>query len=174
MGSKRVCFEELYEAYASEIKRFIFVEARKNPDLTEDLFQNTWENVLRYLHTLTDAEKARAWLYAIARNEAKRYFHNKKIRLFDESMLNDEDALMNVADEREQEFPEAMADADLLAQLVNRLSIEEQQLILLHYYYDMSIKDIAEMGMANYNTVKSLMRRAVGKMKKMAAEPRVI
>ena len=169
MGSKHIRFEELYEAYAPEIKRFIFASARKDPDLTEDLFQNTWENALKYLHTLEDGEKARAWLYSIARNEAKRHFANRKTKLFDESMMEDGEDILDIAD-GEEGFPEAMANSDMLAGLVNRLSAPEQQLILLHYYYDMSMKDIADMGRANYNTVKSLMRRAVGKMKKMAEE----
>ena len=170
MKGKNICFEELYEACAAEIRRFIFVEVRKNSDLTEDIFQSTWENALRYLHTLKDPEKGRAWLYAIARNEAKRHFHNRKIRLFDASLRTGEEETLEVPDPALEEFPEALANADLLANLMGRLSEEEQQLILLHYYYDMSLKDIAAMGRANYNTVKSLTRRAIEKLKRFAAE----
>jgi RNA polymerase sigma-70 factor (ECF subfamily) len=170
MKGKIICFEALYEAYAVEIRRFIFVEVRKNPDLTEDIFQSTWENALRYLHTLKDPEKGRAWLYAIARNEAKRHFHNRKIRLFDASLLTGEEEVLDAPDPTSEDFPEALANTDLLSNLMSRLSEEEQQLILLHYYYDMSLKDIAVMGRANYNTVKSLTRRAIQKLKRFAED----
>jgi RNA polymerase sigma-70 factor (ECF subfamily) len=170
MKRNRIAFEGLYEDYAAEIKRFIFVEVRRDPDLTEDIFQCTWENALKYLHTLKEPESARAWLYAIARNEAKRHFHSRKIRLFDEALLGGDEDLQNLPDEGDTDFPEALANVDFLSKLMDGLSPEEQQLILLHYYYDMSLKEIAEMGRANYNTVKSLTRRTLLKLKKRAEE----
>jgi RNA polymerase sigma-70 factor (ECF subfamily) len=174
MENQEMKFEELYDAYWLEIKKFIFVQARRDTELTEDIFQNTWMNAYRYLSTIRDPGTARAWLYAIARNEAKRYFHERRVWLFPEGISAAQDDEGGTTLEQEDEaagtFPEALADADLLKRLLGGLSDAEQQLILLRYAYDMSIKDIAEMYSANYNTLKSSIRRALDRLRAAAAQ----
>jgi RNA polymerase sigma-70 factor (ECF subfamily) len=157
-------FEALYEQYAPEIKRFIFTICRRDPALTEDLFQSAWLNAWRGLGTLKDEGAVRAWLYAIARNEARRHFYKNRADLG----LGEADGENEPADEASSRFPEAFADKDLVSRLLGRLGAGEQQLILLHYAYDMSLKDIAGLYGANYNTVKSGMRRAIAKLKYFA------
>jgi RNA polymerase sigma-70 factor (ECF subfamily) len=168
MRDKHKYFETLYDAYWLEIKRFIYVEARRDAGLAEDIFQNTWENAFRYLHTLKDESKARAWLYSIAKNEAKRYFSNHRTEFFLRTVSSDDENGPDPEDFAESAFPEVLADADFLIGLLNRLSDEEQQLILLHYCYDMRLKEIAELYGTNYNTLKSVTRRAIEKLRAFA------
>jgi RNA polymerase sigma-70 factor (ECF subfamily) len=165
-------FEELYEAHGPGVKRFIFTQARRDAEATEDIFQNTWENVFRYLHTLHDRKAAKSWLYSIAKNEAARYYIRRDRRAPQQALMSidDEDA-PDPVDEGADAFPDRLADADRLAGLIGRLSEAEQRLVLLHYGYDMSLSDIAALTGANYNTVKSMMRRAAAKLRKFADEP---
>jgi RNA polymerase sigma factor (sigma-70 family) len=166
MEVTREFFEELYEAHGIGVKRFIFTQARRDADATDDIFQNTWENVFRYLHTLKERGKAKSWLYSIAKNEATRYFsHSEKQP--PQSLLNAEDA-PDPIDVGADAFPEALADMDQLAGLIGQLTEAEQQLMLLHYSYDMSLSEIASLTGANYNTVKSVTRRATIKIRKLA------
>jgi RNA polymerase sigma-70 factor (ECF subfamily) len=118
---------------------------------------------------LKDRAAVRAWLYSIARNETKRYFHNNRIRLFPNTISIDEPDGPDAEDPIESTFPEVLANAELLAELLNRLTEEEQQLILLHYYYDLSLKEIAEINDVNYNTLKSITRRAMARLRSLAA-----
>ncbi|MDR3305083.1 MAG: sigma-70 family RNA polymerase sigma factor [Clostridiales Family XIII bacterium] len=170
MEESKLVFEEVYSAYALEIKRFIFTSARRDAELTEDIFQNTWMNAYRYLSSVKDVGAVRAWLYSIARNEAKRYFYEHRTWLFPEGITGEQNAGAEPEDEVESAFPEALANADLLERLLSGLGDAEQQLILLHYGYDMSLKDVAELYGANYNTLKSSMRRAVGRLRQLAQE----
>jgi RNA polymerase sigma-70 factor (ECF subfamily) len=170
MMDGRAYFETIYDAYWLEIKRFIYVETGRNAEFAEDIFQNTWENAFRYLHTLKDESKARAWLYAIAKNEAKRCFAKRRAEFFTRAIPLDEENGVDVEDLSESTFPEAFANAELLVGLLNRLTDEEQQLILLHYCYDMRLKEIAELYGANYNTLKSVTRRALAKLRAFAEE----
>jgi RNA polymerase sigma-70 factor (ECF subfamily) len=168
MDEGRTFFEKLYEAHCVDVKRFIYTEARRDAEATEDIFQNTWENAYRYLDTLRERDKAVAWLYSIARNEARRYFSRlKKVFLFESASLDDEKA-PDPPDDGANSFPDALADADLLAELIGQLSEDEQQLLLLRYRYDVSFTDIADMLGANYNTVKSVALRATRKLRKLA------
>jgi len=161
-------FEKLYNEHYAEIRRFIFTIARRDQDMTDDISQNVWQNVFRYISSLNDPASARAWLYSIARNEAKRYFANRHIVFFADALTLDEEEVASVTDERDSAFPEALANSDLLAKLLGRLGEDQQRLIILHYAYDMGLNEIAEMSGTNYNTLKSNFRRAMEKLR-MAA-----
>jgi RNA polymerase sigma-70 factor (ECF subfamily) len=180
--NKEKIFTKLYDAHWLEIQKFIFVQARRDAGYTEEIFQNTWENAWRYLHTLKDPDAARAWLYSIARNEAKRFFADRHVKIFTnvipfsaasgsgDSADGGTDGAEASADPQASLFPEKLADEHLLATLLGRLSDEEQQLILLHYAYDMSLKDISTLYDVNYNTLKSITRRALSRLRAMAEE----
>jgi len=161
-------FEKLYNELYAEIRRFIFTIARRDQDMTDDISQNVWQNVFRYMDSLRDRDSARAWVYSIARNEAKRYFANRHIVFFSETLSLDDDEVISVADEQDSAFPEALANGDLLAKLLGMLGTDDQRLIILHYAYDMGLNEIAELGGINYNTLKSNFRRAMEKLKKAA------
>ncbi|MDR1067693.1 MAG: RNA polymerase sigma factor [Clostridiales Family XIII bacterium] len=161
-------FEKLYDEYWLEIKKFIYVNARRDADVTDEIFQNTWENAYRYFGTLRGENAARAWLYSIARNEAKRYFEKNQFALAAVSLDAADDGepfTAEPADESASAFPNAFADGELVKQLLNILGDEEQRVILLHYAYGIRLTEIAETTGLNYNTVKSVTRRAVEKMK---------
>jgi RNA polymerase sigma-70 factor (ECF subfamily) len=161
-------FEELYETHGRGIKRFIFTQSRCDAEATEDIFQNTWENVFRYLHTLRERSAAKSWLYSIAKNEATRYYSRVDRNMPQFILSIDDDDAPDPADEDAEAFPDALADTDQLAGLIGKLTDAEQQLMLLHYSYDMSLSEIAVLTGANYNTVKSATRRATIKLRKLA------
>ena len=164
-------FEKVYREHYAEIRRFIFTIARRDPDITDDISQNTWQNAFTYFGSLRNKDSVRPWLYAIARNEAKRYFANQHTAFFSNALPLDEDEEpIEVVDERDSEFPEALADEDLLAKLLDKLNEDEQRLILLHYAYDIGLTEIAEVGGIKYNTLKSTFRRAMEKLRKAAIE----
>jgi len=166
----RMDFETVYNTYHEELKRFIYTIARCDREMTEDISQNVWQNVFQYLSGLKNPEAVRGWLYTIARNEAKRYFTKRDVRLFTDVSELGADPGLEPADEGESHFPDALANTDLLIKLLNRLSKSEQQLVLLYYYYDVGLTEIADMNGANYNTVKSTFRRTMAKLKKAAEE----
>ena len=163
MNNKHEEFNAIYDAYFLEIKKFIFTIARRDTSITDDIFQNTWENAYRYFHTLKDVDSVRAWLYTIARNETKRWYSQKTNKMFTEIDSIDAEDAPEILDDT-VDFPEELANKDLLAKTINKLSEEEQQLIILNYYYDISLKEIAAMYGMNYNSLKSITRRALKKL----------
>jgi RNA polymerase sigma-70 factor (ECF subfamily) len=169
MNTNQTLFETLYERYAPEIKRFLFTIARRDNEATNDVFQNTWMNVWRYLGSLKEEGAARAWLYAVAKNEAKRYYSTRRQGPAVEPVsLDDVDSVFEPLDETESRFPEALCDADQLKGLLAGLPDDDQQLILLHYAYGIALAEVAELRGSNYNTVKSQLRRALAKLRAAA------
>jgi len=170
MSTSVADFEKTYNDYYTEIRRFIFTIARRDMNMTDDISQNVWENVYRYYGSLRDTASVRAWLYSIARNEARRYFANRHIVFFTDALTLDEGDVISVVDEQDSAFPEALADADLLAKLISMLDDDEQRIVFLHCAYDIGLKEIAQMDGINYNTLKSNYRRAMAKLRKAAIE----
>ncbi|MDR0886944.1 MAG: sigma-70 family RNA polymerase sigma factor [Clostridiales Family XIII bacterium] len=166
-----IFFEKLYRTHKNEIAKFIYAMMESESTAADDIFQCVWRNAFRYLDSLENRDKARAWLYAIARTEIKHYFSKRTINLPIERGTDDEDSIFEEPEDmRSSDFPQALADADLLIQLLNQLDISQQRIVILYYYYDMSLKDIAETRHENYNTVKSLYRRAMAKLRVNAKE----
>ena len=163
-------FEKIYREFYAEIRRFIFTISRCDPYITDDISQNTWQNAWRYFGSLNDMTAVRSWLYAIARNEAKRYFANRHTAFFSNVLTLDDEGVEDVIDESDSAFPESLANNDLLAKLLGTLSEDEQRLILLYYAYDVDLKEIANISGTNYNTLKSTFRRAMEKLRKAAGE----
>ena len=169
MDTKQNSFEALYEKYAPEIKRFLFTISPRDPEATNDVFQNTWINVWRYFESLKDKNAARAWLYSIAKNEAKRYYSSRSNEPVFEPIYQDEEGRYDEPwDEAESHFPDALCDADQLKGLLVQLSESDQQLILLHFLYGIAVSEIAELRGTNYNTAKSQLRRALTKLREIA------
>ena len=165
MNNEHATFDEIYDAHYLEIKKFIYTIARRDYIITDDIFQNTWENAYKYFHTLKDESSVRAWLFTIARNETKRWFSQSSNKMFAEISSTDAEDAPEIPDEKEKDFPEALANSDMLTKALNMLTEEEQQLILLHYYYDLSLKDISVMYNMKYNSLKSITRRALVKLR---------
>ncbi|MDR3073017.1 MAG: sigma-70 family RNA polymerase sigma factor [Clostridiales Family XIII bacterium] len=163
-------FETIYKTYHAEIGRFIYTIARCDVGIAEDISQNTWQNVFQYLNRLNENSALRGWLYTIARNEAKRYFSQHGVRMYTEVFAQNPESEPEIVDDNESRFPEALANRDLLIKLLNQLTKEEQQIILLHDYYDIGLNEIAETDGSNYNTVKSTYRRTMAKLRRAAEE----
>ena len=170
MSASNKIFEKIYSEYYAEIRRFIYTIARRDPDITDDISQNMWQNVWRYIGSLRDESSARSWLYAIARNEAKRYFANRHTAFFSNAQTLEEEEAGDIVDEPDSAFPDELANSDLLAKLLDRLGPEEQRLILLYYAYDVGLKEISQLSGMNYNTLKSNFRRTMEKLRAAAIE----
>ncbi|MEL7658863.1 MAG: sigma-70 family RNA polymerase sigma factor, partial [Bacillota bacterium] len=64
------------------------------------------------------------------------------------------------------DFTKYIEDRDCIMSLMKELSEEEQQLYILHYYYDMPLKEISELLNLNYSTTRSMHMRGMAKMRK--------
>lgn len=75
---KMKLFEKIYAVYEDEIKRFIYALTRNDPFDSEEIFQNAMVGALKDLYCLRDNSKMKAWIFAIAKAESKRYYAEKQ------------------------------------------------------------------------------------------------
>ncbi len=161
-------FERVCIIYSKELQTFIYTLTRKDQFAAEEIYQNTMLGALKGLWHLRDNRKMKDWIFAIAKEESKRYYvKNNMVRAHEyhfiiEDIQADMDGLID--------FTKSIEDKEFVERLINSLSDEAKQLYALHYYYGLPLKEISEILNLNYNTIRSMHTRGIAKMRKMIIE----
>jgi len=150
--------EELVSDYQREIINFHFRFVGNRFD-AEDLAQETFIKAYKKLDSLKNLEKARSWLYSIARNTLIDFFRkhkNKDISLSDA-------LLENIAGGTGVDYQNQAVNSEISRELdrcIDRLVKEDRAIVRLLYYEGFSYKEITELLHINENTLKSRLHRA--------------
>lgn len=117
-----------------------------------DIVQEGAYKAMRKAGSLQEESFAGTWIYRIMINTAKDYV--KKYRR-EYEVLNE-----NMIDTKEQ-------DSDLdLREAVDKLPMQEKTLIILRFYEDKPLAEIAEILQENLSTVKSRLYRTLEKLRR--------
>ena len=145
----RLTYNSVYKAAKALIQ---------DEDTVLDIVQDSYVKAFQSLDQLDSPENFRAWIKRIASNKAKDYLKKKKPILFSE-MANEDGEEIDFRDENIDHIPEEVLDRKettrLMDEILSSLSEDQRMAIGLHYYQDMSIKEIAELMGCSENTVKS-------------------
>ena len=160
-------FDKLYNLTSKEVW-FTCVSLIKNQDNAEDIMQNTYLTAFLNLNNLEDDSKFSSWVKRIAVNKCKDFFKSKAEQLSDyeeveklgEFMETDELMLP-------EEYIKRSEKREIILQLMgNALSAFQYQTVIMYYFDNMSVAEIAEVFECTENTVKSRLNLARVKMKK--------
>ncbi|MFO7952021.1 MAG: RNA polymerase sigma factor [Bacillota bacterium] len=150
--SRRRLFEAYYrKTYAVA---YNILRSRENAeDITQDAFIKAFQNI----NQLKDGSKFGAWMAVIASNLARNYLKREKKVLY-----TDEEAVTSGASEANYTEDAALRtlDTERVREAIKKLPPEQYQLIVLQYYYDLRVEDIASMLKLRIGTVKSRLHRA--------------
>ena len=156
-----------YTVLATRIAdRFLSVARRILRDvyLAEDATQQALVSVWRELPRLREPERFDAWAYRILVHAC--YAEGRHHRRWEPSMrwIGHEAVAPDTL--------EAVADRDQIARGFRRLSIDHRTVIVLHYYLDLPLVDVAEILDIPAGTVKSRLHRGLEAMRaSMHARP---
>lgn len=156
----RHAYAALFSRYAPRIKAFVMGQGLTATE-AEDLAQDTMLSVWRKAH-LFDPKKAQAvtWIYSIARN----------LRI---DLARKAKRVRDLPEDLWQAEPEKPADQGLVdgedtrsvAVLLKTLPQEQQTILKLSFYEDLSHGDIAKALAIPLGTVKSRMRLAMARLR---------
>jgi RNA polymerase sigma-70 factor (ECF subfamily) len=142
----RDAFADLIKRYERPLRYFID-GLLGNPEVAEDIFQETWLAVIGRISSLKKADAFPAWLYRIARNKV--YQQLRRTRQL--SRLSDNVAVPNHIDD-DVFSPE---DAAKVHQCLRALQPEHKEVLMLRFLEQMSYQHIAEVLNCSSGTVKS-------------------
>jgi RNA polymerase sigma-70 factor, ECF subfamily len=157
----REAFDRLFRLLQEPLYRYIFslVGARAP---AEDVLQEVFILIYRKIRWLREPELLRPWAYRIATREA--FKHLKRERRWADK-IEDEAVLVDLpAPSRDELAPEMIAQ--LVAQLVERLSPASRAVIVLHYLHEMPLAEIAEVMGVAVGTVKSRLNYGLDLMRR--------
>ena len=151
-----------------------------NEDDAWDVIQESYMQVLNKIETLENPDAFSGWFNMIIVNKAKEFLRkngriSKKTMSFDDVKVDSSDdenlTLDNVIEDEQQELelissPEQKELSKDIMALVDALGDDRREAILLHYFNDMSVKDIAASLGVNENTVKSRLFQARKELEK--------
>lgn len=168
--SRMQLFEKTFIEYNNDLQNFIYSLTRQDLHAMEDIFQNTMVQAIQGLNSIKDINKMKAWLFSIAKAEARRYYNrNQSILKMEHNNYIEYENLIDIEIDL-NDFTRALENKELILSILSQLSDEEQQIYILHYIYDISLKEISEILRINYNTVRSIHVRGLYKFKKICKE----
>ncbi|GIW00640.1 RNA polymerase sigma factor [Roseiflexus sp.] len=151
-----MAFGELYARYARHILRYMYVRTRE-PELAQDLTQETFIRVIKGIGGLQyRGEKMfLGWLYTIAGNVL--IGQTRRRQIFASSL----DDTMDVTDPRGHEAVSSLFERLSLQHAIAQLTVEQQHVLMLKFFGDMTNQEIAATIGKTEGAVKALQYRAL-------------
>jgi RNA polymerase sigma factor (sigma-70 family) len=150
----RAAGETLYGRYFRPLYRFF---RAKVPDDYEDLIQTTMLECVRSRDRFRGDAPFRAFLFGVARHRLLHYLRAKGGNRLD---FDASQSSMADVDPRPSTILARQAEHQLLLEAMQRLPVDLQLALELHYWEELGTKELAEVLEIPQGTVKSRLRRA--------------
>jgi RNA polymerase sigma-70 factor (ECF subfamily) len=150
----------------------------KDPDLTEDIFQETFVKVVMTIRQGRYVENGKfsAWLTCIARNLIIDHFRQEKA----EAVVSTDDENYDVLNRRElseKTIEDAMVERQICQDirfLIKQLPDLQREVLVMRYYQNLSFKEIADLTGVSINTALGRMRYALMNLRRRAKDCNIV
>lgn len=144
-------FEQLFELYKYKALRTVYSMTR-DKDVSEDIVQEVFVVCYTSIKDLKNPEYFKTWFYRILTRTTWRYMEKEKRlipveEIFRKSEASNENSSLDKLEQKES--------AELIYQEIQKLQPKLQTTIILYYYNEFSVKEIAQIMGCFEGTVKS-------------------
>ena len=154
--------EKLMHEYGDALLRTCYLYL-KDYHLAEDAVQETFIKAMKSYDSFEHRSSEKTWLMRIAINCCKNVM---RTRWFRTRQNNWENFMNRMSDDPIDDFLEK----DSVSAAIMELNTDDRQIIVLYYYQELSVKEIAIVIGKSENTTLQRLNRARGKMKKILTE----
>lgn len=153
---------ELFNAFYNDLYYFA-LKTVKEEDLALDVTQEAFVEIINTIGKLEEPAAFVTWAKQITYHQCTRYFKKKKDVIVDED--EDGNTVFDTLKEENSEFiPDEALDKDdfkkTILAILNELSEEQRSAVMMYYFDEMSVKQIAEIQGTTEGTVKSRLNYA--------------
>jgi RNA polymerase sigma-70 factor (ECF subfamily) len=175
-GNDPKAFGELYDRYYPRILGYVYRITGDYSiacDITSETFLKAWIKIGTFKWRGISIS---SWFFKIASNELNQYFRRKTFTphtLLDQSLAG----LTAFSTGRGGQEPDPSSRLEQLEEyrnmhaILNTLSPDYRKVIALRYFEELSIRQISEILGKREGTIRSLLFRGLGKMKKLIDPP---
>jgi len=169
-AGEEAAFREIVEKYQSKVFSIIHGIVRQRNDV-EDIAQQVFAKVWFSIRNFDFRSSLITWIYKITVNECFDYLRKKKVRklVYESDMSEDEVRRVENTEpvlERGSRADITLARRDYIVKLLDRVSEEEKQLLMLKEVEGYSVEELAGKLKMNENTIKVKLFRARQKLVK--------
>ena len=162
----RAAFDQIYEKYHVPLFRSVYLICGNRED-AEDVLQDTFVTCWFCIGQLRKEESFRCWIFRIMTQTARKRAKERSRQLPDEDIVNRIDQIaVSRRMEAEDEY-ERTADKTVIEEALSALDQASREVIVLYYYEEMSVREVAKTLGLLEGTVKSRLYFARRKMKKI-------
>src|ERR1700733_952110 len=171
-AGEEAAFREIVEKYQSKVFSIIHGIVRQRNDV-EDIAQQVFAKVYFSIRNFDFRSSLITWIYKITVNECFDYLRKKKVRklVYESDMSEDEVRRVENTEpamDRSTRTDSTLARRDYIVKLMDRVSDEEKNLLMLKEVEGYSVEELAGMLDMNENTIKVKLFRARQKLVKAA------
>lgn len=159
--------DHLIEQYQHRLLRYLlFLTGRR--EVAEDLFQETWMRVLVRGTQYNGRARFDTWLFTIARNLVIDLSRKRTMSSLDEMSESDEDdrpfEVATTGPSPLEQFA-SREDSAEVGEVLLTLDASYREVLVLRFYEEMSLEEIASVTCAPLSTVKSRLYRGLASLK---------
>ena len=136
-----------------------------NEEAAYDCTQETFLRLIRFYGTYTEKRKFKAWLFRIARNVCYDHFRKEK-------EIPEEAVTLGLSPGRAEEDKNLarMERGQVIRAALEKLPRMQRDVVILRFYHQLSIQEIATITDSSIPTVKSRLRQSMDKLRKLLDE----
>lgn len=171
---------KLIQKHQQELFSFIFYKV-KDDDLANDFFQDTFIKIIIKLKEgkYTEEDKFILWAKRIASNLIIDHFRVKSrhITVSETSYMDDEFSIFDTIKETDFNVEEQLILSQIhedLKNIIVFLPENQQEIIKMRFYDELTFKEIAELTNTSINTALGRMRYALMNIRKIIAENKIV
>ncbi|SDS14418.1 RNA polymerase sigma-70 factor, ECF subfamily [Paenibacillaceae bacterium GAS479] len=171
MNGDQACFEALVHRYHAPLSGFLQRQL-KDPGRAEDIVQETFLKLIRQLKDKRNPDNVQAWLYRVAMNQCRDYwkssgYQTDRNRFGEPPERKDERTSVVELAERQETRRE-------IRQTLDELPKVQREVVLLRFYQDLKLQDIADVLQLPLGSVKTHLYKALRRLKsKLSKEQEV-
>lgn len=168
MNREQQKFTKIYDLYVESIYRFIFIKVNSQAiaeDLTSEVFLKSWQ-------VFQEKEKQkirnpRAFLYITARHLVIDFYRTKKQK---QTVSIEDSREIEDTGEQLEKNESVRSDMVLVYNKLKNLNQDYQNVVILRFVEELSIKEIAEVLDKSKGATRVLLHRAMGQLKEQMSD----
>lgn len=142
-------FDELIKKYYEKVYYYCYRHL-DNKQAAQDLTQEVFMKVIKNIESYKHYGKFENYLYVIGGNLCKDFYKKES-----KYILKDAD------EETSEEEISKLEDKVMIKEVLNKLSKEEREIVILRFYQDLKIKDIAKIMNSGISITKYRLKKAM-------------
>lgn len=166
-------FEKVYHSYKDMVYNYLLY-LTDDPDRAADLYQDSMMKIYKNLSSQSEVLALKSWIYTVARNtyidDQRKRRRVRKLFIWRDPEGDD------LAKHREEEIqnPDSQLEKKesylILQRIIAQLPPDQREVIIMHYIWELSFREIAVYLDLSINTVSARARYGLQKIKSIMGE----